>query len=72
MVTFSPQTHQACGPGACAPEGRELHSTIAQQAYFARALADLGPAEDILAPLTGWRARGETELLVVQVSGQHS
>jgi hypothetical protein len=28
MVTFSPQTHQACGPGTCASECRELRSTM--------------------------------------------
>jgi hypothetical protein len=28
MVTFSPQTHQACGPGSCASECRELRSTM--------------------------------------------
>jgi len=28
MVTFSPQTHQACGPGSCASECGELDSTM--------------------------------------------
>jgi hypothetical protein len=28
MVTFSPQTHQACGPGSFASEFRELRSTM--------------------------------------------
>jgi hypothetical protein len=33
MVTFSPQTHRAWGPGSCASECRELRSTMAPPAY---------------------------------------
>lgn len=28
IVTFSPQTHHACGPGSCASDGGELRSTM--------------------------------------------
>src|SRR5680860_1035655 len=37
MVTFSPQTHQACGPGSGASECRELHSPMPDSIFAARA-----------------------------------